>query len=131
MTTRLEEHGSSDINTTDIAFLSVREVADLLGVSRSTVYRMDRKNGPLKIWKRGRRVLFDRCDFERYLASRTAAACSPAEEQNPDHSAAAQSDSHSPVATLLIPDPKEEGYRSGQRDLIMPNRMLPVVFYLA
>ena len=120
---------SFDLGQPNSEFLSVRETAGLLGVVRGKVYRMDRDHGPFRITKRGRRVLVDRRDFERYVASRTAATCSPAEVKTPDPPAGVQSDSNSAVAAPLVPTPKENLYRSGQRELVMPTRTLSVVFF--
>lgn len=53
--------------------ISVREAAHRLGVSLSTVYRVDRRNGPFRFVPSGRRIFIDAVSFERYLGESTTA----------------------------------------------------------
>lgn len=49
--------------------ISVTEAAQRLGVSKSTVYRIDRKNGPFRFVAEGRRIFIDLASFEIQLTS--------------------------------------------------------------
>lgn len=49
--------------------LSVKAVAFHLGVSRSTVYRIDRLDGPFRFIIDGRRIFVDAASFEIYLSN--------------------------------------------------------------
>jgi excisionase family DNA binding protein len=49
--------------------ISVTEAAQRLGVSRSTVYRIDRKNGPFRFVADGRRIFIDLTSFEAHLTN--------------------------------------------------------------
>lgn len=50
------------------AMMTVQEVADLLGVSIYTVYRLKEKPGGLRAYRVGRCVRFKRKEVEAYLA---------------------------------------------------------------
>ena len=50
--------------------MTVAEAALALSVSRSTVYRYPRADGPFTIIKQGRRVFIDRSSFNRYVSAR-------------------------------------------------------------
>ena len=60
--------------------LSAREVADLLGVSADTVYRLSHKRDGLKGYKIGGVTRFRPAEVEAYIE---AQAIKPAEKQNP------------------------------------------------
>jgi len=59
-------NGSNDVEGSRV---SVREAAEQLGKSTSTVYRFDRKNGPFGFLKEGRRLFIDARSFGAYLAN--------------------------------------------------------------
>ena len=60
--------------------LSARDVADLLGVSIDTVYRLSHKRDGLKGYKIGGVTRFRPAEVEAYIE---AQAIKPAEKQNP------------------------------------------------
>jgi excisionase family DNA binding protein len=49
--------------------ISVAEAARRLGVSKSTIYRFDRKNGPFRFVADRRRIFIDLASFEIHLTS--------------------------------------------------------------
>jgi Helix-turn-helix domain len=51
--------------------MTVADAALALSVSRSTVYRVDRENGPFKILRQGGRLFIDRCTFDQYLSAQS------------------------------------------------------------
>lgn len=97
--------------------MSVAEAALALSVSRSTVYRMNRQNGPFKILKQGGRVLIDRDGFNRFVSGK-APASDPV-----NHQLAIATSSPSPPNA-------RSSRKSGQRELVIPNRRPVVIFYM-
>lgn len=57
--------------------LTVKQVAERLGVSVSTVYRIKRVNGPFLFVPAGRRVLIDIDSFESYLRNKRTEDSAP------------------------------------------------------
>jgi excisionase family DNA binding protein len=57
--------------------ITVKQAAQRLGVSPSTVYRMRRRSGKFRFVVRGWRVFVDAEDLERFLAPRTPAVAFP------------------------------------------------------
>ena len=114
--------------------MTVTEAAGALSVSRRTVYRFDRENGPFKIIKQGRRVLIDRCTFHEYLSGRSVRTVDPVLEeplaiegpQSPDNR------EHRARTATAAPAPKShrEHTGCGQRELVMPYRRPTVVLYI-
>jgi excisionase family DNA binding protein len=47
--------------------ISVKEAAQRLGVSKSTVYRIDRKNGPFRFVNDGRRIFIELASLENHM----------------------------------------------------------------
>src|SRR5690242_13501597 len=73
--TRRSSPARSGDTTQDEAehFITVAEAATLLSRSTSTVYRMDRFSGPVRIIMKGRRVLVDRFSLQRLVEQRVGA----------------------------------------------------------
>jgi excisionase family DNA binding protein len=112
--------------------VSVKDAAMKLGVSRSTVYRMNRAHGPLRFVRRGRRVFIDVLEFNRYIQSQEHShKLYRTSDQEPQRSISGGS---SAKATELLhaPDNKTVRNGSGQRELVIPERLGPsVVLFLA
>ena len=49
--------------------ITVKDAARRLGVSKNTVYRFDRNNGPFRIVVDGRRIFIEKVSFEAYMAN--------------------------------------------------------------
>lgn len=113
--------------------MSVADAAVALAVSRSTVYRFDRENGPFKIVKQGRRVLIDRCTFKEYLSGRLVRTVDAAFEEPPATGGSKPPDNRKPEESLAPETPAPRSHRErtgcGQRELVMPYRWPTVVFY--
>jgi excisionase family DNA binding protein len=70
----ITEEAESQLNTltstaggSQSPLMSVREAAQRLGVSKSTVYRIDRKNGPFRFVTDGRRIFIDLGSLENHM----------------------------------------------------------------
>lgn len=94
-------------------FISVKEAARLLGKSRSSVYRLNRGEGPLIFTRRGRNVLILAASFESYLAARKVSE--PASVPRNSKPATGQA----PVNAT--------SHGSGQRELTLPWRDRPII----
>lgn len=124
--------------------ITVSEVAQRLGVSKSTAYRINRKNGPFQFVSVGRRVYIDCASFELHVAGLRAnereaeieTHQGPTEAQDQDLVASAglqpsgrplrPPDFTPPISSL------PELNRSGQRELIIRARNgLGILSYLA
>ena len=103
--------------TTDPDLLSVAEAALALAVSRTTVYRIDRENGPFRIVKQGRRVFVDRCTFNQHLAARSVGTAGPVVQEP-----------HATETPEPLGPPERSG--SGQRELVRPGRWPTVVVFV-
>jgi excisionase family DNA binding protein len=113
----------ADIDHTE--FMSVREAAQSLGITAAKVYKMDRVNGPFRISKRGRRVLIDRRDFDRYLGERFTL-------KQPADSSISTVTQKKPAGEnhIPIPNTRPESAGCGQRDLVFPGIRPFVVIYM-
>jgi excisionase family DNA binding protein len=63
------------------SLVDVKNAARLLGVSKSTIYRMDRKHGLFRFVSEGRRIFIDAASFELHMAQ-TRVVHKEAEPQN-------------------------------------------------
>lgn len=76
MTTEPSRNNSSNLMDVDDAqsarpaLVTVKQAAKSLGVSRSTVYRIDREHGPLRFIISGRWIFIEKASLESYAASR-------------------------------------------------------------
>jgi excisionase family DNA binding protein len=113
---------------TDPNFIFVREAAEKLNVSLKTIYRM-RKSilAPFSIIKKGSRVLIDRTDLERYLATKSGAVATPAPETSVEASPSPQ---HCPHAITNPPIAKGP-YGGGQREGWVVRPAPPLVFFIS
>ncbi len=114
--------------------MTVAEAALALSVSRSTVYRYDRQNGPFQIVNQGRRVLIDRCTFDQYVSAhsvRTVDAVSEEPRKAEEPEPADKREREEPTATER-PEPPRSRKRTGcgQRELVVPYRWPTAVFYV-
>ena len=113
--------------------MTVAETALALSVSRSTVYRYDRENGPFKIVKQGRRVLIDRNTFTQYLAARSVMTADAVSEEPRGTEEPEPPDDRGREDPEVAEGPKPPGNLErtgcGQRDLVVPYRWPTVVFY--
>jgi excisionase family DNA binding protein len=113
--------------------MTVTEAACALSVSRRTVYRFDRENGPFKIIRRGRRVLIDRCTFNEYLSGRSFRTVDPVLEEPLAIEGPKSPDKREHEARPATETPASRSHRErtgcGQRELMMPYRWPMVVFY--
>lgn len=115
---------SADTGWSNLEFLSVREAAMCLGVSASTVYRLDREHGPFRIEKRRGRVLVDRKDFDRHTAINSNQEQSTIATEVPEPTPVTfQGSSVEQPATSAV------SHGTGQRELILPHRGPFVVIY--
>jgi excisionase family DNA binding protein len=114
--------------------MTVADAAVALSVSRSTVYRFDRENGPFKIIKQGRRVLIDRCTFSQYLSARsvkTVDAISEEPRGTEEPEPPDNREREEPPATDRAEPPRNrERTGCGQRELVMPVRWPMGVSYI-
>jgi excisionase family DNA binding protein len=115
-------------------FMTVADAALALSVSRSTVYRYPRTDGPFKIVKQGRHVLIDRCTFSQYLSARSVRAVDVVSEEPPalEELAPPGTLAREEPPTTEGPEPPRNRERTGcgQRELVMPVRWPMVVFYI-
>jgi excisionase family DNA binding protein len=124
--------------------ITVSEVAQRLGVSKSTAYRINRKNGPFLFVSVGSRVYIDRVSFEIHLAVLRGDDSQPEVETHEGfHEAQQQDVMHSTGSQpsdrpLRPPDftpaisPLPELARSGERNLIIrPRNGQAFLSYLA
>lgn len=58
-----------DSRSSQPQLITVKDAARRLGASRSTVYRIDRNDGPLRFVVDGRRIFIDTASFETFLAN--------------------------------------------------------------
>jgi excisionase family DNA binding protein len=119
--------------------LTVKEVAHRLGVSLSTIYRVDRDHGPFAFIVIGRRIFIDLASFESYLASTRGLRAN--DDQLGDDNvgqcrqAALKPESESQTDALQIEPSKTKATASslpasksgGQRELIMRESSPPRV----
>jgi hypothetical protein len=86
--------------------INVRQAAQMLGVSKSTIYRTDREHGPFRFVLDGRRIFIDFASFENYLATITGSRSSALRESEQsirtEQQLAAGADTESPVTEPTI-----------------------------
>lgn len=121
------------------AFISVKEAAQRLGVSRSTVYRINRDRGPFSFTVDGRKIYIDYPSFELHLARKRGIGGEP--EMGPDEQSHLCPDDRNPKQT----DPQplalqinagnaavQNGHPTsitsgGQRDLVLTKQFRPAL----
>ena len=118
---------------------SVKEAARLLGKSTSTVYRIDRVHGPFRIVTEKGRIYIDGVSFHQYLESRPAAQPIESLDNASETSLPPSTPECTPESTAeaeVIPETHEQDAvslpspaktRSGQRELIIRRRQVPMV----
>jgi len=120
--------------------MTVKEVARRLRVSTSTVYRINRVDGPFQFISDGRRIFIDSASFELYIrhAGGMGANDGPtgAECANPDKNPISELEAQ-PLTVRMQPEPQviivpspfpHPSKGGGQRDLIMRESNGPCFF---
>jgi len=114
--------------------IGVQEAARRLGVSKSTIYRIARTDGPFRFQTDGWRVFIDLTSFEAYLSKKGAVGAPPNKQANEeicqrgDQGESEETDaapiSVEPTASLLAPAIQSDRPLKycGQRELLMPRR---------
>jgi excisionase family DNA binding protein len=123
------------------AVISVKEAAQRLGVSRSTVYRIDREIGPFRFIVDGRRIFIDEESLESHIANdicnRTDDGLPKVGSVVPCQQPAKKSDAQSETDELQLTAPEmaklnaslSTSTRQGQRDLIMREHRHSFAFF--
>jgi excisionase family DNA binding protein len=122
--------------------INVTEAAQRLGVSKSTVYRIVRKNGPFRFVADGRRIFIDRTSFEAHLTNTLVCEAEPSLQADddpifcPQEVDAERTDIETreapAAATQPAPasDPAPQVTWCGPREPIIPRRNRPfAIFY--
>ena len=114
--------------------MTVAEAALALSVSRSTVYRYPRADGPFTIIKQGRRVFIDRSSFNRYVSARfvgTVDAVSEEPRGTEESEPVGNREGETPTPTEPPASPSHREHTGcGQRELVMPVRWPMVAIYV-
>ena len=120
--------------------ITVKDAARRLGVSKSTVYRFDRDNGPLRFVVDGRPILIENDSFETYLANIRRCETelgSPADEaprdcpqeEQPERTNSQMGEIRLEAPTHILPsDAPRPTSSSGQREDILPRRQALAMF---
>jgi|GEM_PF-4541925 len=121
---------ASEADTSSL--ICVKEAAHRLGVSKSTIYRFDRVNGPFRFIIEGRRIYVDLNSFDVFRLSRLEAH----DKNDSEPAVESRAGSQASTAAELVseeqcssdePNAKESGYaekagRCGQRPLVIKPR---------
>ena len=114
--------------------ITVKDAARRLGVSKSTVYRFDRDDGPLRFVVDGRPILIENASFETYLANIRRPEIEPGspadevprdcpQEEQPERTNSQMGEIQLEVPTHILPsDAPRPTSSSGQREDIRPRR---------
>lgn len=120
--------------------ITVKDAARRLGVSKSTVYRFDRDDGPLRFIVDSRPILIENDSFETHLANirrHITEPCSPADEVFRDCPQEEQPEQINPqmgemqleASTHTVPcDVPRPISSRGQREDILPRRQARAMF---
>lgn len=121
--------------------ITVKDAARRLGVSKSTVYRFDREDGPFRFIVNGRPIFIENDSFETYLANtgRNRAELDTAaddvlpegpQEDQPEQSDPRMGEMPSMASTPTPPvDVARSISSSGQRENILPRRDALAMFF--
>jgi excisionase family DNA binding protein len=147
METEFVQTTSSNITCSDgvqsarPTLITVKEAAQRLGISTSTVYRVDRHHGPFSFIVDGRWIFIDRTSFESYLANSRGIPASDNRQDAPDQpkpvdDVGPQSEigesQVEPFKNLPLSALTPTSRSGGQRELIITDRRGPfVVLYVS
>jgi len=132
---------SDDSQCSKPNLITVKDAARRLGVSKSTVYRFDRDNGPLRFVVDGRPILIENDSFETYLANihrpetepgspEDEGLCDCPQEEQPDRTTPIMGEKPLEASTDTPPcDVPRPISSSGQRDHIVPRSYAPGLLY--
>jgi excisionase family DNA binding protein len=147
MTTEHSKTNSRDIRDVAAApiarpsLITVREAAQRLAVSRSTVYRIDRETGPFRFVVDGRRIFIDQASLESHIANsrRNRSNDGPLKVESvlPCQQPANESETRSETDQLQLTAPEmatlnaslSTSTRQGQRELIMREHRQSCAFF--
>ena len=121
--------------------ITVKDAARRLGVSKSTVYRFDREDGPFRFIVNGRPIFIENDSFETYLANTGRNRAEPdtaADDVPPDCPQEEQPErTDSRTDAMPVDPPRPSPFRdvphaissSGQRENILPRRNVAGFLY--
>jgi excisionase family DNA binding protein len=132
---------AADAQSVRPQLITVKEAAQKLGVSRSTVYRVDRENGPFRFVVDGRWIFIEQESFESHIANSrgnradegllkidSALPC-----QQPANESETQSETDEPQLTApemaTLNASLSTSTRQGQRELIMREHRHSFAFF--
>lgn len=118
--------------------ITAKEAAQRLGVSRSTVYRIDREIGPFRFVVDGRWILIDQASFESHIANirgnrsdvLEVGSVLPSQQAVNEPETLSETDERQLTASEMA-TPKAStsiSTREGQRELLMPEYRHPFAF---